>query len=288
MLLGLLLALLAPDSHAGERLLRTMSYNIHGMVLVKNDHSRYAKIGRALEARRRAGTAPEIVAVQEAFHKRTPELWREAKYPFVVKGPAARGLRISSGLVILSEYPIVRAENLVYKDCMDVDCMARKGAQRVAINVPGIPFPVDFINTHLQATYGSRVFPPPSWMRAARMRQVKTLIQFVGRHLSPGAMLLLGDFNFREDTADYDKFTDELELGDGALMCAARPDVCDGADEMSETSKSSVDHAFVSQEGQGSRWSAEPVYYRRTFRELVGGQPLSDHLAVESTWRMRW
>ena len=59
--------LLSVDAAAGERLLRVMSYNIHGMVLVKNDHGRYAKIGKVLEARRRAGTAPEIIAVQEAF-----------------------------------------------------------------------------------------------------------------------------------------------------------------------------------------------------------------------------
>jgi hypothetical protein len=137
----------------GTMTLSLLSYNIWGIPSDEEaTHERYAKIGKLLSQRREAGKAPQLVVIQEAFHPRTGELIEQAGYPYYRYGaPGSSDSPLTSGLIILSEYPIERAATIDYRRCIGFDCWANKGALHVRLLVPGLPEPLELFNTHMNA-----------------------------------------------------------------------------------------------------------------------------------------
>src|ERR1035437_5184259 len=89
--------------------LRILSYNIHGLPgLLVPDKGQYARIGDILSERRKAGLAPQIVAIQQGwdFDGTAATLTEHSGYPYVVHGADTKfGKLLSSGIHVLSEYP---------------------------------------------------------------------------------------------------------------------------------------------------------------------------------------
>src|SRR5688572_28767412 len=123
------------------------------------------RIGEELFALRRAGNAPDIVLLQEAFTDRSDEIRARAGYGFAARGPARGeaprnpgkandfragrnfwkgeklGKVVGSGLVALSDYPFVEVVRRPFRrhDCAGYDCLAAKGMLLVRVQVPGVP-----------------------------------------------------------------------------------------------------------------------------------------------------
>jgi hypothetical protein len=79
---------------AGERTLSVMVYNIKGLPesFRGNTHpDAFTIIGKNLAARRRAGTAPDIVLIQEAFTHRSREIAALSGYKHMIRGPLRPG-----------------------------------------------------------------------------------------------------------------------------------------------------------------------------------------------------
>jgi endonuclease/exonuclease/phosphatase family metal-dependent hydrolase len=209
-----------------------MSYNIEGLPPPARfgRSASLERIGARLAAERRQRREPNVVLLQEAFAAPARNIAAEAGYRYVAAGPSVRevnnqappadamvfvsaashlkgegdGKWVDSGLRILSDYPIVKAERLAFPEwaCAGYDCLANKGAVIAWIAVPGAPRPVAFIDTHLNSRGASGV----AKARAdnAYTYQVAALRQFIDRNVAKGTPAFLGgDFNSGKASARW-------------------------------------------------------------------------------------
>jgi endonuclease/exonuclease/phosphatase family metal-dependent hydrolase len=204
--------------------LSVMSYNVHGLPwpLSSGRPRALRKIGQRLAQMRETASQPHIVLLQEAFTSEAKSIAREANYPFVVRGPAKEdrfanedgskerqfarmdnrlkgegdGKLEDSGLLILSDYPLVDVQRVPYARfaCAGYDCLANKGLVMVKVLVPGASQPVTLIDTHMNSRGASGVSNDRA--DAAYGWQAEQLRSFVSGNVSPIApAILAGDFN---------------------------------------------------------------------------------------------
>ena len=212
----------SPPSIPGD--LSVMSYNVHGLPWPITDGRRQALrlIGARLATMRQQGIEPKVVLLQEAFSGSAKAIARESQYPYVIEGPRraersaiqaeageylfARGDKRlkgegdgkfeDSGLLILSDYPIIEVQRMPYASyaCAGYDCLANKGAVLVRIAVPGAAQPVAILDTHLNSRGASGV--ARSRADLAYGWQAEELRSFVANNIplaSPA--IVAGDFN---------------------------------------------------------------------------------------------
>lgn len=284
-ILFLILFLFSFSAHAFE--LRVLTLNLNGLPLGV-DHTRYADVGKKLGKLREVGTAPHVVVLQEAFSKYTEDAIRYSAYPFLYRGPGSQGLKIRSGLVILSEFPILEAGQLPFESCTGFDCFARKGVHFVKIQAPQYPTPLYVANTHLNADPGG---PETSPEEAARVRldqvnQIQSWFWDLGILSEP--LIFGGDFNFQPETHEYFALTSRADLGDTGKQCVDQG--CSQEENPREVWKESIDHQFYRSSNlfREGGLSLSPVFYAKTFKEVVNGRTLSDHLGVEVHYQVEW
>lgn len=211
-----------PPPFTGD--LSVLTYNIHGLPwpLAWNRPVQLAQIANRLRELRDEGRNPHIVLLQEAFTQEAQSIGRAAGYRYVADGPstdeagaslppgatspAARdrswlkgediGKYVGSGLQILSDYPMTGIHRIAYpaSACAGYDCLANKGALMAAVQLPGLPDPVDIVTTHLNSRGASKVSNDRS-MRAYRL-QIACLSEFIHAwHVPSRALIVAGDFN---------------------------------------------------------------------------------------------
>lgn len=270
----------------GEFNLRVLSYNIQGMP-VGVTHDRYAEIGSILNEARKDGSAPHIVTIQEAFVARTRELNQNAGYPFVAKGPASSGLKMSSGLYVLSEFPMTETNQIVYGRCISWDCAARKGALHTRIEIPGVPQPIEIFTTHLNSDPESDPSITPKDAEQVRIDQVMDLGLFMKKvKVSQAPGIFAGDFNFHPGGLDYLFFTFHSNMKNSTERCAVS-ESCSGDPNPAEDLNSSFDHQFFIS-GSSPEIKIQVTHFERTFKERVNGQYLSDHTGLEIHYQLSW
>ncbi|MGK5088701.1 endonuclease/exonuclease/phosphatase family protein, partial [Bdellovibrionota bacterium FG-2] len=275
-----------PILEHGQMNLRILNYNVHGLPLPGFDTAHFGHIGRVLKQRRLQGTAPQIVAIQEGFHKRIVDLINEAGYPYSKAGPGPTFERTGSGLIILSEFPIVAVKTMTFNidNFAGVDINARKGIEYTQIQLPGLATPLEVLDTHLQADYDD-AFTPLYESIAARRRQIKELGIFFNSVTSQnGPLVFGGDFNTNPTIGDYFDIISQTYLTDAAEGCLPRGR-CTGAVDPFDDLSHSLDHQFYR---PSASVKMEPISYDKTFTELVNGKPLSDHDGLEVVYRVIW
>jgi endonuclease/exonuclease/phosphatase family metal-dependent hydrolase len=204
--------------------LSVLTYNVEGVPwpFAWNRPAAFAQIADRLRALRALGRNPQLVLLQEAFTPDAQAIGREAGYRYVVEGPSeaeadgtrpgiadgrfeaaghwwfgeSDGKAVGSGLMLLSDYPIVRVRRMAYPAfaCAGFDCLANKGALLATVRIPGAPSPVDIVTTHLNSRQHSGVDDARSLY--AYDRQSALLTAFVNRWHDPALPLIVaGDFN---------------------------------------------------------------------------------------------
>lgn len=273
---------------SGDFTLRVLSYNVQGLpVPIGGSWERMTDIGKILYQMRKAGTAPHVVAIQEAwFENKSEPLLKESKYPYVFRGPGPNlGKIVGAGLVILSEFPISEAAESTYSDCNFTDCLATKGVVRVRIHIDGLPEPLYLFDTHLQAD--NDPFVPVSTSQEIRTRQIREEELF-RRALSSKQVptIFVGDFNFHPKDRDYKYFKANTPFQSAHEYCIDTGS-CSGDSrlEIADDYAKSYDHSFFL---STSRVNIRPVHLARTFKEQPHGEPLSDHLALETRYHISW
>ena len=217
--------------------LSVMTYNVRGLPwpIAWGRADALAQIGDRLAALRRAGRQPHILLLQEAFTPEARAIAARAGYAYVVAGPDRRmsgpapfsaqdraylaharwdrgeaaDKQFGSGLLILSDYPILSAARLAFPAhaCAGFDCLANKGALVARLAVPGMAQPVHVVNTHLNARKAAGV--PIARSQRAFERQVDLLTRFVRAQVPEDAPLILGgDMNIGRDPARQRAFFD--------------------------------------------------------------------------------
>ena len=299
--------------------LSVMTYNVEGLPwpIAWGREEALKKIGDRLAMLRREGRQPHIVLLQEAFIPEAAAIARRAGYAHVATGPEATsitpisataqdraylsharwdrgevmGKRFGSGLMILSDYPIVGQARMAFPDfaCAGFDCLANKGAQVAHLAVPGFVAPVSVVNTHLNARKAAGV--PIARSQQAFARQVALLAGFVRAQVPDDQALILGgDMNIGGDPVRKAAFFDQWAHADQKFVAAmlggihralAMPGQIDRAD-LSASAQRAKDWLFA-RDARGRPMTVKQAVVPFG-SEADGEPPLSDHYGYALTY----
>ncbi|MCT2399629.1 endonuclease/exonuclease/phosphatase family protein [Novosphingobium mangrovi (ex Huang et al. 2023)] len=303
----------ASDDTAGT--LSVMTWNVKGlpMPVAFGRPSALSEIGRRLASLRHEGRQPHIVLLQEAFISEAKSIGAEGGYPYMAIGPQpddaapspsldagfrenARwrkgeddGKWVGSGLVILSDYPIVETARMAFPQdqCAGYDCLAAKGVLLARVAVPGTSRPVTVIDTHLNSRKASGV----SVARAntAYAWQAGTVRRFVAKNVGPEDDVIFGgDFNIGHDPhrlAAAGRGGGFLTGSKEAIATAAGAKLSAPGDEADflAVQDRAKDKEYY-RPGNGSRLALRGVEI--PFGIAEGGFDLSDHLGFVATYQL--
>lgn len=232
--------------------LSVMTYNVHGLPwpIASGRPEALAAIGRRLRELHSRGAAPRVAVIQEAFTSQAKAIAYTSGYRYVAFGPGEsantrsrlpqdgsdalgagriwwRGEGVGkwedSGLMILSDYPIVRVRRMAYSAdaCAGFDCLAAKGAMLAELVVPGGN--VEIGTTHMNSRHASGVSDDRS--NHAWLVQASELEQFIAaRRNSALPLMLSGDLNVGSDIV--------RQLGLADMIAAMDSRACDGLREL--------------------------------------------------------
>lgn len=298
----------------GGRSLTVLTYNVAALPfpLATRRRAALGEIGHRLAAMRAAGTAPDVVVLQEGFSADTDLLIGAAGYAYRASGPstadratspppmpagfaaAARtdkgetfGPIQSSGLYVLTDFPIIDKAGRPFGVgvCAGFDCLANKGALAVRLVVPDVPVPVTIVTTHLNARRSSGVSVARA--NAAHEAQSARLGAFVkDLRAEPGPMILAGDVNSRRAADRFAILDNALEMHWVRRFCA-QGDACGGGPIFAGTApwlRSQDLQAFES----GGGVSLHPAAAELWFTGEAGEAPLSDHAGYLVRYDLRW
>jgi endonuclease/exonuclease/phosphatase family metal-dependent hydrolase len=231
-----------------------------------------------------AGLDLDVVAFQEVWsataRNRLTALGQRAGLPLAWHRDLALG---GSGLLVLSRLPLLDARfhrfSLAgHPERLDhPDYFGGKGFVRLELETDSGP--VSLIDTHLHARYRRDVAHE---YRAHRTGQV---VQLAMETLATrGPVLVAGDFNFREDHAEYEILTGLSGLRDLAAEADRRqPTIFRGNPYRAGSAKPDrrIDFLFAR---DGDDRALVPIRVERVFDEIleIGGRPgaFSDHAGV--------
>jgi endonuclease/exonuclease/phosphatase family metal-dependent hydrolase len=175
----LLATLLSPEFAFCEQL-KVVTYNIWGLPSPLLRHpERFNDLANTLNT-----LDADIILIQEAFTKRARALTQLSNFRYFAWGPSSKLLHFSSGLLVLSKYPILETQTMTYSKCGGFDCFANKGALYARVLLPDGKM-ISVFDTHLNANGHS----------AVRYHQASELITFVRRYSSGLPAIVGGDFN---------------------------------------------------------------------------------------------
>lgn len=271
---------------SGKTRVRILSYNVKGLPSIINsyDKGRFKVIGEMLAERRRKGTAPQIVMLQEAFIKPTLAIQKISGYPYMTKGPDAGGKLLNGGIYLLSEFPLQAPAKLSFpkNSCATFDCFSNKGVQFARVRLPTMPFDISILNTHTQSS-GKH--------DKVRMNQFAWLNYFLRSNVNYNdpyrAVIFGGDFNSYPNRPSHNFFRDLAALTSvgeeclaGKTHCEIHPDT-----DIGGVCEASNDQFFYA---QGKNVRIRPLHVERNFTEQFKGKTLSDHLGYEVLFEIAW
>lgn len=274
------------------------------------------EIGDALGALRTQGVEPDIIMLQEAFISAAAEIPERGGYPNWVAGPGSRdlgekysdrasrefiaersfwkgekwGKRQSSGLLLASNFPIVRLYNHPFNqwECAGFDCLANKGLLVVLLDIPGLPDPLALATTHFNSRGASGVSGERSLM--AHNLQVDEANEYL-ESLDEDEIPFIwgGDVNMRH--AD-DRIIYFVERSGGTLnevsSYCVKPD-----SECEKPIRWDTDTPwYETQDLQGwvpgARVNIKPFRVETVFDEPLDGIMKSDHNGLLVYYRLTW
>jgi endonuclease/exonuclease/phosphatase family metal-dependent hydrolase len=176
------------DSLGIGRKIRLLTYNIWGLPGILLQKPKRMKL---LESALPTENA-DVIILNETFAARTRPVVMLKEFPYRAFGPGKSGIKISSGVVILSKFPIVESEAIKYSACAGTDCLSNKGAVRARLELPGVG-PVDVVGTHMNAEGKDSV----------RSAQLEEVFDMLDRAEGDVPVLFGGDFNFHSESGPY-------------------------------------------------------------------------------------
>ncbi len=255
---------------------------------------------------------PQVVLLQEAFTGDAKAIAQQAGYRHMAIGPqhapaadaaplgenfagAARWDRgelsenlLDSGLMILSDYPIVRSRSFAFPQgaCAGFDCLAAKGVIIAWIAVPDAAQPIAIINTHLNSRRSTHVTSERADRAYAwQMDAIRRLIS--ANVVDETPVIFGGDFNAGEAPRRVAALAHPL-LGDleqdGLATALSRQGTNNSArDETLHILKRNKDKLLSR---NGSRVTLAPRHVSVPFRVLSPTAPLSDHAGFAIVYAM--
>ncbi len=288
-----------------------MVYNVKGLPAALRGNASpdaFRVIGERLAARRRAGTAPDVVLLQEVFTDEARKVAAISGYKTVIHGPGRENTRTNwfsrpfvylwkaawdrsvhlegSGLMILTDLPVdaVKQVPFGHRACAGTDCFANKGLAYVRVRLPHSDQWVDIVDTHLNSNDSSGA--GIKQILSAHEEQVDKIHDLIdaqqGTH---DALIVGGDFNSNPETVRYAYLQDRLGLADANTVCLVHRESCDIPSSVNLQAfwRGNKLREFYR---QGASTHLEPVRATMDFTRPYHGKPLSDHDAIEITYRV--
>ncbi|WP_030297415.1 sphingomyelin phosphodiesterase [Streptomyces katrae] len=204
----------AAESTAAPRL-SVLTYNV--FLMSKNLYPNWGQDHRASEIPKASYfQGHDVVVLQEAFDNGASDALKSnasAQYPYQTpvvgrskSGWDATGGAYSSttpedgGVTVLSKWPIIRKEQVVYKDACGADWWSNKGFAYVVLDVNGTK--VHVVGTHAQSTDPGCGAGEAADMRA---RQFKAMDAFLdGKNIPANEQVIVaGDMNVDSRTPEF-------------------------------------------------------------------------------------
>lgn len=314
----------ATGRHSTE--IEVLIYNIAALPwpFLSNRTEAIRLIGRDLREMRNAGTAPDIVLVQESFRRSSKYLVELSGYPNWVEGPTTGdrtpgysdrapekfrrersfwkgekfGKVMNSGLMAMSNWPITakKAQPFFRYECAGFDCGANKGMLLIDVKIPGLPGPLHIITSHMNAD-GATAKVPDERALAAHHLQIDHMVEVVADTWTKEYPLIFGgDFNMKhaKDRLDYAVAEVDKPFYEVTYWCSRPGHTCDV--RMSYDS----DHPWLDTQDlqgwlPGGHIDIEPVMVEALFDEpdpdapmIRGRKTLSDHDGFLVRYRLSW
>ena len=296
--------------------LSVLTYNVEGLPWPAKTgrRGRLREIARQLGSMRKSGTAPDVVLLQEAFSDDAVRIGVRAGYRNFVRGPLAGDKRppsseeaepelvnrrkrrkgegvtriVSSGLYILSDYPIVAVNRQPFRrrECAGSDCLSNKGILHARIAVPGVPDPIELFNTHLQSRGNAGVSEERSLL--AHRLQVDETSRFIEEMRDPRLPLIFGgDFNMRNAPARFERFELRKPWPIVRQWCMAEEGACDVRLSW-DGDTPWMDTQDLQGFDSGERVKLRPVRIEAIFDKPWRGKPLADHDGFLTVYLLSW
>ncbi|WP_405977689.1 sphingomyelin phosphodiesterase [Streptomyces sp. NBC_00158] len=214
----------AAESAAQAPRLSVLTYNV--FLMSKNLYPNWGQDHRAAEIPRASFfQGHDVVVLQEAFDNGASDALQAnsaAQYPYQTpvvgrskSGWDATGGSYSTttpedgGVTILSKWPILRKEQVVYKDACGADWWSNKGFAYVVLNVNGAK--VHVVGTHAQSTDPGCGAGEAAQMRS---RQFKNIDAFLDAKNIPAneQVIVAGDMNVDSRTPEYASMLADADL----------------------------------------------------------------------------
>lgn len=318
---GPLAGTVLPQASVEGPTLSVLTYNIEGLPapFAWGRSSAAAQIAERLTSLRAEGRQPHVVVLQEAFGAAQQAIGREAGYRYVAFGPdrdlrsdeamtdtdrafahnshALKGETLGkwrgSGLVILSDYPIVDVKRAAFPAwaCAGYDCLANKGVMMAEVQVPGVDRPVAVIATHMNSKDASGV-KKARW-NAAFDRQAQTIGRFLAANLPADApYVFAGDTNVGKSAERRAWLADALPRSGGAGAVRLALATCLGKDSgCAVEAPAQAEKAFT----HGKDWQVyadgasvrmKPLAIGIPFGADAHGHMLSDHIGYTTLYKL--
>lgn len=281
----------APDQCSAE--ITVLSYNVRAIPGFEGRNTEaFDRIGEILEQRRRDGTQPDIVLLQEAFKSEHIDAIRaRAKYPYELQGPHKNSrllLDNGSGLEIWSDLKILDSIAFAYTDSDPFESLARKSAILTKVHPFQVPVPIIIGTTHLNAGSELKLFDRIRVSQATEFKDVHASFNPEGL-----PSILAADFNFKPKHGSYyhflDMFSDHHDVGAYCLLEDDCEVIIEDPEEpyLTPIWKTTNDRHFFS-DSADQKVTVRPQKVIRNFAEKIDGEELSDHHGYEVTYDISW
>jgi len=213
---------LPPKLDKDKKKIKLLTYNLFlRPPFIKNNYSDYKEI-RFDEFKKKMNSF-DILALQEVFGLGTTRQQRMMNYArqlgFIyihraVPPPLFSRKFIDAGLLILSKYPILESDALLFKSGYQIDFYAAKQViySKIQVN-ENTDGNIHLFTTHLQASYHDSTDQANIFNDKARRDQIIELMDFVKSKIENSSELCLiaGDFNINARVTPRDASTESEE-----------------------------------------------------------------------------
>lgn len=216
-----------------------LAYNINHLHYVfqlslrpRNENPRIERLGAALNS---IGKTPEtlhygipdvmvlteVMSNQAAnkvsqiveFPYQTPRLGNDCDDRRFNSIIGCRGLLLNGGVKILSKFPILSTDGMIFTNRTNGEQLVNKGALRVRLRAPETGVHFNVIGTHMQAT-NSALQKISSTGQSYRQMQMEEILDWIESLEIPASepIFICGDFNVEFNSLEYRSFFHEFPL----------------------------------------------------------------------------
>lgn len=224
----------------------------------------------------------DILVLQEVFHRKArKKLISELKntYPHATTRGPSSFWGVSSGVLILSKFPIEKTSFQEFRKAKGSDALAKKGVMRANVRIGNEL--VQVYGTHLQAGGGEK-------RHKIRQKQLNLIRRFVEHEEDSAIQIVAGDFNIQGYSAAFDSVAHKLEVELPKLSGERKHTANFGDQDLFETSGNAkwIDFIFLRRHRKSTVIETEieepRMQVETDFKRLSDHNPIISKIEIDS------